>query len=160
MIEQLAELMILQKSMDENTMKERGIADYPESNMKVALFVELGEMINSFPSKFKHWEKEPHDNRAKGLIEYADALHFTLSLLSRLNIDPIEMIETVNDADIYNECSEIKWTSLEMYLEAIIDDLSNDDYIELLFDVFALGNEYGFKWEEIYNTYKVCNTIN
>lgn len=160
MFEQLIELLKMQKELDESILKKRGIAEYPESNIKVALFVELGEMMNEFPSRFKHWKKQPQDNRFQGLMEYVDALHFALSLLNRMEADPAEVDEKLRNADIYKECSDIKWNRLEMYLEAVSADLSTDDYVDLLFDMFALGNEFGFTWEEIYQTYKAKNAIN
>ena len=82
MLKQLEELLKLQKELDEAILKEQGIVwdEKIEEQTKVALFVELGELMNEMPTKFKHWKKTAVDNREKALIEYADALHFALSL--------------------------------------------------------------------------------
>lgn len=59
MLEQLKELLEMQKTLDESILKEHGNV-YDEEiaeKMKVALFVELGELMNEFPTKFKHWKK-------------------------------------------------------------------------------------------------------
>ena len=82
MLEQLKELLEMQRVLDEAILKEQGIVwdEKIEEQTKVALFVELGELMNEMPTKFKHWKKTVVDNREKALIEYADALHFALSL--------------------------------------------------------------------------------
>lgn len=159
MIEQLMELLEMQRAFDEKIMKEMELTEYPESSMKVALFVELGELMNEFPSKFKVWKKEPIDHRELGLIEYADVLHFTLSLFNQLEANSEGMV-TLFEEDVYKECSNIKWNRCTIYLEAIAIDLSNDEYVDLLYDVFALGNELGFMWEEVYRAYKEKNAVN
>lgn len=65
MLEQLKELLEMQRVLDEAILKEHGniynkkIAD----QMKIALFVELGELMNEMPTKFKHWKKTAKDNQ-------------------------------------------------------------------------------------------------
>lgn len=160
MIEQFVELLKMQKALDKYIMEVREITEYPESSIKVALFVELGELLNEFPTKFKHWKASAADNREKGLVEYVDALHFALSLFGEPKVDLVEMALNFSAINVYNNCSYIKWERLDVYLEAIVDDMSTDDYAGLLDNMFALGNELGFTWEEIYQAYKAKNTVN
>ena len=41
--------------------------EYPENKMSIALFVELGELMNELPTYFKHWKKSAVDNKEKAL---------------------------------------------------------------------------------------------
>ena len=84
MLEQLKELLEMQRVLDEAILKEHDNV-YDEkiaAQMKIALFVELGELMNELPTRFKHWKKTAVDNREKALVEYVDALHFQLSLFN------------------------------------------------------------------------------
>ena len=54
---ELAELLAMQEELDRAILKEQGITRYPQASMEVALFVELGEMLNELPTLFKHWKK-------------------------------------------------------------------------------------------------------
>ena len=72
MLEQLNELLEMQYALDEAILKEHGNV-YDEKiaeQMKIALFVELGEMMNELPTKFKCWKKTAKDNKEKALVEY------------------------------------------------------------------------------------------
>lgn len=157
MIEQLEELLEMQNALDENIMKERGITEYPESSMKVALFVELGELLNEFPTKFKHWKASAVDNREKGLEEMVDVLHFALSLY---NHGSYALLEKVYSKNIYEEFKILNIDELFVYLNFISESLADDETADLLITVFALSNRLGFTWDEIYQAYKDKNEIN
>lgn len=84
MLDQLKELLEMQRVLDDAILKEHGKV-YDETiaeQNKIALVVELGEMMNELPTKFKHWKSTAKDNREKALVEYVDALHFALSLFN------------------------------------------------------------------------------
>lgn len=157
MIEQLEELLEMQNALDENIMKERELTKYPESNMKVALLVELGELLNEFPTKFKHWKASAVDNREKGLVEMVDVLHFTLSLY---NHGTYVLLEKAYNKNIYEEFKILNIDDLFVYLNLINDCLAADETADLLITVFALSNHLGFTWDEIYQAYKDKNEIN
>lgn len=153
MIEQLKELLVMQQILDDNILKEKGIDDYPVENMKIALLVELGELLNEFPTKFKHWKSSAKDNRDKGLIEYVDCLHFALSLTNYYEIDVAEDKGIENPFD-YNEFEDCMKLSSEL-----LENICNEDMYRLSF-LFDLGKFLGFTWEEIYNAYKKKNAVN
>ena len=89
MLEQLKELLEMQRVLDEAILKEQGIVwdEKIEEQTKVALFVELGELMNEMPTKFKHWKKTAKDNREAALVEYVDALHFQMSLFNYYKLE-------------------------------------------------------------------------
>jgi len=51
MIDQLKEMLEMQKMLDASIFAKHGIKSYPYENMRIALFVELGELLNELPSK-------------------------------------------------------------------------------------------------------------
>lgn len=146
MLDQLKELLEMQKLLDESIFKAKGITEYPLDKMQIALFVELGEMMNEFPTLFKHWKDTAVDNREKALVEYVDCLHFALSLTNYfgLNDDYEYSYEKLtvdsNIVDYIRSCGLSEWWSL----------------IEL----FKIGKILAFTWEEIYEAYKKKNQVN
>lgn len=150
MLEQLKELLEMQRVLDESIFKEHGITEYPLENMKLALFDELGELLHEFPTEYKHWKKSAVDNREKGLEEYVDCLHFALSITNYFYISD-------ENLPIYNEWHE-KWNLFMMLQEIVTDIYEFESFV--LGDLFRIGNYFGFTWEEIYSTYKKKNAIN
>lgn len=157
MLEQLKELLEMQRVLDEAILKKHGNV-YDEKiaeQMKIALFVELGELMNEVPTKFKHWKKTAKDNREAALVEYVDALHFALSLTnhSRAKGEFDDCYESYNDL-VHLDYSWILYS----IMNECFDETSNLDMI--LGYLFILGNKLGFTWDEIYKTYKDKNAIN
>ena len=121
---------------------------YPENKMSIALFVELGELMNELPTYFKHWKKSAVDNKEKALEEYVDCLHFAVSLL---NYNEIDINFTYTDSNPYSRDN--------IFTELItIASMSGFDYS--IKKLFALGHRFGFTWDEIYEMYLKKNKIN
>lgn len=126
--------------------------EYPENEMSIALFVELGELMNELPTYFKHWKKSAVDNKEKALEEYVDCLHFAVSLLNYNEID-------INFT--YNDCFPDRnpYSRDNIFTELItIASMSGFDYS--IKKLFALGHRFGFTWDEIYEMYLKKNKIN
>ncbi len=80
-------LLRLQKALDEDIANRHGVNYQKTFDRRVlALFVELGELANATRC-FKYWSNKPPENRAVVLDEYADGLHFLLSLAVMLGIN-------------------------------------------------------------------------
>lgn len=155
MIEQLKELLEMQKALDDAFMKSNGLV-YDEQiadNMRVALIVEVGELMNEFPTKFKHWKKTAIDNREKGLIEFVDCLHFVLSLFNYEKPAFSTCLE-------YDRNNELKNGNDSLYENlSLITSVDYQSETKILY-LFELGNYLGFTWEEIYQAYKAKNEVN
>lgn len=156
MINQLKELLEMQRVLDANIFSNKGIKQYPKENMQVALFVELGELMNELPTRFKHWKSSATDDRDKALVEYVDCLHFALSLANNEG-------ESFNNdlclsPDIYDynshEITLLSELPIHKLLKNIVQFEGNLSYL------FGLGAKLGFTWDEIYAAYKDKNTIN
>ena len=152
MKDQLKELLEMQKVLDENIMKEHGLVyDVTiANNNKVALITEVGELMNEFPAKFKHWKKSAVDNREKGLKEFVDVLHFTLSLINYYDFD-------INRIKEYDEC--IFFKKIPLVLSDVLNNICRFSPITMKY-LFELGNFLGFTWPEIYQAYKDKNVVN
>lgn len=155
MLEQLEELLEMQKALDEEFMKsnrltyDKHIAD----NMRVALIVEIGELMNEFPTEFKHWKKRAVDNREKGLIEYVDCLHFCLSLFNYEKATIFSWLEYDRNTEL-KEGNDTLYETLSLITSIDYEAETKINYL------FELGNYLGFTWDEIYQTYKDKNAIN
>lgn len=154
MIYQLKRLLEMQKTLDSNIFKEKGIKEYPLENMKIALFVELGELMNELPTKFKYWKATAVDNREKALVEYVDCLHFALSITYHQNV--IKTDEEFKDWLDYDTRGELadEYTMAELLENIVGSKVSKLSYL------LTLGNKLGFTWEEIYNAYIEKNRVN
>lgn len=153
MLDQLKELIKMQKTLDENILKGHGITKYPLANRKIALITELGELMNEFPTRFKDWKKTAKDNREKGLVEYVDCLHFALSLEAHFN----NLAINIDEIEDYSNCN---YEDIDFSLCEIGAFLLEDDTLCILESLFNIGNNLGFTWEEIYKAYKEKNQVN
>ena len=142
----------MQRVLDENIMKEHGFVydEHIANNMRIALIVEVGELMNEFPTKFKHWKKLAVDNREKGLIEYVDCLHFILSLINYYDCD-IDFIKE------YDDCNTLK--KYPMTIADCLDFICSFTRYSIIM-LFHLGNYLGLTWPEIYQAYKAKNAVN
>lgn len=153
MLDQLKELLEMQRVLDDAILKEHGKV-YDEKiaeQNKIALVVELGEMMNELETLFKHWKKKTKHNRENALIEYVDALHFTLSLFNHYQME---------QAFDYNASKPKSYQSLYCIIALLITELEYDEASYVLLYLFKIGNYLGFTWEEIYNAYKAKNAVN
>lgn len=159
MLEQLNELLEMQYALDEAILKEHGNV-YDEKiaeQMKIALFVELGELMNELPSYFKHWKKTAKDNKEKALVEYVDALHFALSLF---NYRKYGLWAIRDYDDEYNKELLNGVNTLFGMIGLIVRFEKEEDFAFVLNCLFDIGNYIGFTWDEIYKAYKDKNTVN
>lgn len=156
MIEQLKELLEMQRVLDAHIFEKHGVKDYPKENMQIALFVELGELMNELPTYFKHWKKSAINNREKALVEFCDCLHFALSLTNNEKESFDNDLSLSPDFYDYNshQITLISELPIHKLLKNIVVFEGNLSYL------FGLGAKLGFTWDEIYNAYKDKNAIN
>ena len=95
---QISELLEKQRELDQFIIKNR--YDYPEyidANDKsflrdriLALSVEVGEFANATRC-FKYWSNKPSESKERLLDEYADILHFMLSVANTIGFTAKEI---------------------------------------------------------------------
>jgi len=87
----LNELYDMQKALDEYILRNKQIDKRQLlTNTLLALVVEVSELANATRA-FKHWSTKGPMDRETLLEEYADCLHFFLSLGNQLGFLPIEV---------------------------------------------------------------------
>lgn len=152
----IKKMLEAQKELDKANMKKGGLTEYPLDMVQTAYRVELGELLQEW-KQFKFWKINKGEiDREKMLEEWADCMHFALSL-ENYNICPNE--------GYYDYIAKHAEEDVEKYLYA-----ENDIYIVLKrcftdFDYIVeytiiLGLKLGFTLEELEQAYWKKNKIN
>lgn len=156
---ELAELLEMQQALDTAILKDKGITEYPAENIKIALFVELGEMLNELPKIFKYWKDTAKNDRQKALIEYVDALHFALSLTNFYGNDREINFHSLFEYYDYKITMFREMAQLDIWtLIATIPEQLNKGVA--LKGIFEIGNYLNFTWGQVYDAYKEKNAVN
>jgi len=102
----LSELFNKQKELDLEIANNHNVTyQSTRTRRTIALLVEIGEFANSLRS-FKYWSNKPGESKERVLDEYADGMHFFLSLgIDIGNTDPVFEIRE-NDLDINEQILE------------------------------------------------------
>lgn len=152
----IKKMLEAQKELDKANMEKGGLTEYPLDMVQTAYRVELGELLQEW-KQFKYWKLNKGEiDREKMLEEWADCMHFALSL-ENYNICPNE--------GYYDYIAKHAEEDVEKYLYA-----ENDIYIVLKrcftdFDYIVeytiiLGLKLGFTLEELEQAYWKKNKIN
>ena len=113
----------------------------------LSLYVEIGELANATRC-FKYWSNKPSEPRERVMDEFADGLHFLLSLGVALNIK--------------NKCFEQKETkedlsNLFVKMYGVIDELhdkKNEDTYQKTFETFLLiASKLDMNKDDIFASY-------
>ena len=149
----LNELFPAQKEFDDLVIEKRKLNNVDLFTKKVqALKVEIAELDNE-TKVFKYWSDKKM-NRAKALEEFADCVHFALSLGNDLDYTNHE----------YKNSKPIDLTTLSLGLTNAVTFLSAQKTKEQIKAVFNLlikyGYQIGFSEEEVISAYYKKNEIN
>src|SRR5699024_8905787 len=144
-------LFTKQKQLDEHIVNEKGLHGQDNYlNKLVSLSVELGECKNEYPETFKFWSNKKND-RKKGLVEFADCIHFKISRAIEMEYKEQKNIQTTSK-DL---------NKLYLGLQNITATLSVDNdkrHIEsLLNNLILLGYQLDFTEDDVLNAYEDKN---
>lgn len=145
------ELKELYIDFDEYLRKVEKINDIivTYEDQRIPLFVELGELLNEFPTKFKYWRQSAKDNRDNGLEEFADCLNIIFGMMSFSDLKSIKM-----NLDIMTEIFIKDNNDIYYNIYSIIDISYKRNPISQFYNLIAIGYKLGFTWEEIYKASK------
>lgn len=118
-------------------------------DQRIPLFVELGELLNEFPTKFKYWRQSAKDNRDNGLEEFADCLNIIFGMMSFSDLKSIKM-----NLDIMTEIFIKDNNDIYYNIYSIINISYKRNPISQFYNLIAIGYKLGFTWEEIYKASK------
>lgn len=137
-----------QEELDARIQEEHDVT-YANTRLKriLALLVELGELANETRC-FKFWSLKGMSKKEIVLDEFADGLHFFLSLgiTLKCQVEKIEVETTSNDL------TEI-FLSLYQKVSLLVDDFSSDNYFEAFKLFLSIILTLGYSSEDIYDAY-------
>ena len=122
---------------------------YEETKDKrlLALLVELGEFANATRT-FKFWSFKPSESKERVLDEFADGLHFLLSLglAYEFRLDSIEVEKSTDD---------LTGAILESYhhINEFYNDRSLDKYAKMFEGYLKILVTLGYTWQDAYDAY-------
>ena len=152
----ILKLLKKQNALD-NSIHEIKNIEYDINKVKLALYVELGELANEW-QVFKYWKNNKHINREHLLEEYADCLHFCLS------------IENYHYLQVDNSTIQEQYIEYYKKIPYLLDILTIEEPIDLFLKMYTveyslltllqLGLALGFSKEEIQKSYNTKHKIN
>lgn len=157
--ELIKEMLQMQAKLDESIMKEYGLTEINEENLRMAILDEVGELTHELKGNWCWWKKTqaPVDND-KVLGELVDIWHFVLSYQNHFNGGENGILNIL----MFNRNSDNILNLLmtnEYKLSETLTDLStwNSHKMERL---VAITEYLGFTIEQVYKAYCDKNKIN
>lgn len=151
----LKDLFVLQKDLDLEIANNHHITYENTRNKRiVALLVELGEFANTTRT-FKFWSNKTMEEKAVVLDEFADGLHFLLSL----GIDKGYIVDTIEVEDDNNALTE---NLLETYnLVSLYSKEQNiHNYLKMFTSYLRALFKIGCSWKEAKDAYYIKCKVN
>lgn len=157
-IELIKEMLKMQSELDKAIMKEYGLTEINEENLRMAILDEVGELTHELKANWCWWKKTqtPVDND-KVLGELVDVWHFALSYQNHFDYGM---------QGIINRCMLLR--NIEKHLDLLIakdyelpeifSDLVVFEY--KLERLIAITEYLGFNVEQVYKAYCDKNKIN
>ena len=144
----LEELFLAQAKLDEEIANNHHIS-YKTTRARriLALLVELGEFANSTRC-FKYWSNKPSESKERVLDEYADGLHFFLSLGIDIKTDKKVYNKTRHEKDLTSQI--VKTYQLVSKFSIRQDDKS---YIKAFQSFINISTLLGVRWSTIEKAY-------
>ena len=148
MLCQLSDLYKKQKELDLEIAKNHNVTYKSTRNKRtLALLVELGEFANATRT-FKYWSNKGPESKERVLDEFADGLHFILSLGIDQGFE-VDSIEVEDDEDSLTD------TLLKTYeLTSIFYSCqTQSNYLMVFISYLRCLFKLGFSWEEARDAY-------
>ena len=151
----LKELYSLQASLDAEIAKNHGVS-YETTFEKrlLALIVEIGELTNETRC-FKYWSNKGPSTKEVVMDEFADGIHFLLSLGIPLKANKFEYEIKKSDLSLTRQI-------LEVYKAAtlLVDHYDLTHYEDAFQKYLNLSASIGMSEEEIISSYKAKLKVN
>ena len=157
--ELIKEMLQMQAKLDESIMKEYGLTEIDEENLRMAILDEVGELTHELKGNWCWWKKTqaPVDND-KVLGELVDIFHFVLSYQNHFNKGEEMLCNYLNEKEMSDTLLErlrAKTINLPFALSHLV--YYKGSIIAVL---IAISEYLGFTIEQIYEAYCGKNKIN
>ncbi len=151
----LKELYSLQKDLDLDIASKHNVT-YESTHQKrlLALIIEIGELANETRC-FKYWSNKPSSPKEVVIEEYADGLHFLLSLGIPLGV-------TKTTYELLDEEEDLTALFHKMYHKStlLVDHYDIEHYTDAFQTYLNIGKKLGFSSEDIIFSYKSKLEVN
>ena len=157
--ELIKEMLQMQAKLDESIMKEYGLNEIDEENLRMAILDEVGELTHELKGNWCWWKKtQPQVDKEKVLGELVDIWHFVLSYQNHFNKGEEMLCNYLNEKEMSNTLLErlrAKTINLPFALSHLVY------YKGSIITVLTAISEYlGFTIEQVYEAYCNKNKIN
>ena len=157
--ELIKEMLQMQEKLDESIMKEYGLTEINEENLRMAILDEVGELTHELKGNWCWWKKTqaPVDND-KVLGELVDIFHFVLSYQNHFNKGEEMLCNYLNEKEMSDTLLErlrAKTINLPFALSHLV--YYKGSIIAVL---IAISEYLGFTIEQVYEAYCGKNKIN
>ena len=152
----IKKMLEAQKELDKANMEKGGLTEYPLEMVQTAYRVELGELLQEW-KQFKFWKLNKGEiDREKMLEEWADCMHFALSL----ELFVVERLEVNFTNKHYTKSLNLKIRYLDKNDIYGTLDSCYEINSTILNDTIILGLKLGYTLEELEKAYWRKNKIN
>lgn len=154
------EMVQAQMKLDNICWNRAKLEKPPVRNVRLALYVELGELANEL-NDWKYWKQNKNLNVGNIRGELADCIHFTLSNLYLKKNRATEAIKDLLDS-MCGSLTHINYSVFEILdlLEYCYSSVSFEKYDRVLKWLFTLGFMIGMSFEEVVDCYYEKYEIN
>lgn len=155
--EQLTQMFLMQKTLNQNILKEFGQDSMTEEKLELAIIDELGELTHELKGDWCWWKKtqKPVD-RKRVLEELVDVYHFVMTYEMCYGYKNNESIEVI--LNFYEDDIDEYYVRLLLPLSHAIREILDNNC--KLTDLLILSGLLGFTFDEIYQEYLNKNKIN
>ncbi|EOQ15399.1 hypothetical protein KQ3_05868 [Bacillus cereus B5-2] len=149
-----------QDKLDRKVVEVHGLQEKNlTGDVTQALYTELGELSNEI-GFFKYWKKNKKDDKARQFDEWADCLHFIVSLGNKY--DHVELILGTNRTfKIAENFIEHEYSFHKLLSKMYKADYSCIfEYSDALSALLAIGKKMGMSGEDMEKAYFEKNQVN
>lgn len=157
--ELIKEMLQMQKKLDEAIMKEYGLTEIDEENLRMAILDEVGELTHELKGNWCWWKKTqaPVDDR-KVLGELVDVWHFVLSYQNHFNFGEEARLSYLNEEELSNGMlKRLRTKKINLYKVLIRLVIFERSIIPVS---IAITEYLGFTIEQVYGAYCGKNKVN
>lgn len=157
--ELINEMLHMQAKLDEAIMKEYGLTEIDEENLRMAILDEVGELTHELKGNWCWWKKtQPPVDMGKVLGELVDIWHFVLSYQNHFNFGEEARLSYLNEEELSSGTLKrlrTKKNNLPKVLTRLV--IFESSIIPML---IAITEYLGFTIEQVYEAYGDKNKIN
>lgn len=155
----IKEMLQMQAKLDEAIMKEYGLTEIDEENLRMAILDEVGELTHELKGEWCWWKKTqtPVDND-KVLGELVDVWHFVLSWQNHFD-NGKEGLVSVYDVKMVADLNLFRLHECISYFSYQLCQLVNYEFYKIP-RLIAITEHLGFTIEQVYEAYCDKNKVN